>query len=228
MLAELLGRGDSLGVLCVVAHCDDETILCGGLLARAASQGARVRAVVMCGHDAARKVEFMAACDRLGITGSALDYRDGTLPDEQASAVAALLTEEIRANRPALLVTHDPEYDYNPDHLWLGRQVAHAAQKAGMSGAGHRPELVIAGEIHIPIPWPDYFVDVTTQMPTAIRALECHESQLAAAHKRGFYTRLLEARARWRGVQAGCDHAMAFRRLPLPVIGDLYGVPPAI
>jgi LmbE family N-acetylglucosaminyl deacetylase len=228
VLSELLRDPGNLTVLCAVAHCDDETILCGGLLARVASQGGRAVAHVVCGLEAHRRVELMAACERLGAEAQVLEYQDGALTNASAPEIVDELVRTIRMVKPDLIVTHDPEFDYNADHLWLAERVVYASQKAGMNEAGHRPRLVLGGEIHTPLPFPDYLIDVGAQMPTVLEALACHESQLAATHKRGYYMRLVETRARWRGVQAGCEYALALRRLPLPVIGDLYAAPLAV
>ena len=227
MLPDLFSS-QSTRVLAVVAHADDETILCGGLLARFADHGGAA-ALVVCGADTHRRAELEAACACLGVAGEALDHRDATLTDADAPALVATVAARIRASKPDIVVTHDPRFDYNPDHLLLGRLVPLAAQKAGMASPdGHRPRLVLAGEIHVPIPFPDMIVDVSAQMPKMLAAMAAHESQLAADHKKGYYSRMLEARCRWRGVQGGVDAAMAFRRLPLPVIGDLYARPQAV
>ena len=228
MLSEFLKPGATIRTLCVLAHCDDETIVCGGLLARLAANGGKVLAVALCGRDPKRREELQAACRCLGISCAAFDYRDASLTETLFPEIASEITGLIREERPDLLITHDPEFDYNPDHLLLGRCVPYAAQKAGMSETGHRPKLLIAGEVNVPISFPDFLVDVTAQMPAVQAAIACHASQLAAAHKKDYYSRLLAARGHWRGVQAGCGAAMAFRRLPLPVIGDLYGAPAAI
>lgn len=228
MLSHLLEPQAKTGTLCVLAHCDDETIVCGGLLARLAANGGKVLAVALCGRDPKRREELQAACRCLGISCAAFDYRDASLTETLFPEIASEITGLIREGRPDLLITHDPEFDYNHDHLFLGRCVPFAAQKAGMSETGHRPKLLIAGEVHVPIPFPDFLVDVTAQMPAVQAAIACHASQLAAPHKKDYYSRLLAARGHWRGVQAGCGAAMAFRRLPLPVIGDLYGAPAAI
>ena len=218
----------SARVLAVVAHADDETILCGGLLARFAAGGAAT-ALVVCGADPRRRAEFDAACACLGVAGEALDHGDATLTDADAPALVATVAARIRAFKPDIVVTHDPQFDYNPDHLLLGRLVPLAAQKAGMASPdGHRPKLVLAGEIHVAIPFPDMIVDISAQMPKMLAAMAAHESQLAAEHKKGYYSRMLEARCRWRGVQGGVDAAMVFRRLPLPVVGDLYARPQAV
>jgi LmbE family N-acetylglucosaminyl deacetylase len=228
MLSELLKPGAKARTLCVLAHCDDETIVCGGLLARLAANGAQALVLTLCGRDAGRRTELEAACQCLGVRCATFDYEDAALADAAPSEVVGLVTGVIREEKPDLIITHDPEFDYNADHLFLGHCVVLAAQKAGMSEGGHRPRLLIAGEVHVPIPFPDYLVNVTAQMPAVRKAMASHASQLIASHKKDYYTRLLEARGRWRGVQGGCEMAMAFRRLALPPIGDLYGSPAAI
>ncbi|NQU45299.1 PIG-L family deacetylase [bacterium] len=228
MLDQILREPAQTVTLCVLAHCDDETIVCGGLLARLAEAGGRVFVQVLCGASSERRREFAQACGHLGVEYEALDYVDATLSEAQFPELVGVASETIRREKPDLIVTHDPEFDYNPDHRLLGRCVAHGAQKAGMHREGHRSGLIVSGEVHVPIPYPDYLVDVTAQMGKVMAAMQCHVSQLTEPHKRDFYNRLIETRGRWRGTQAGCESALAFRRLPLPVIGNLYGRPQAI
>ncbi|MFP4379634.1 MAG: PIG-L deacetylase family protein [Candidatus Sumerlaeia bacterium] len=228
MLKTLLKGDRAPSTLCVMAHADDETIIAGGLLARIARLGARVKVVILCGRDQVRRTELAEACRILGAEHEILDYMDGTLTPQMEPEILKTVVARIRSDKPELVVTHDPEFDYNKDHLMLGEWVRFACQKAGMSDQGHRPDLVISGEVHIPIPFPDYIVDISEDMDRMLEALRAHKSQLEAGHKQGYYTRLLEQRCRWRGAQAGCDGAMAFRRLPLPVIGDLYKKSPLI
>jgi LmbE family N-acetylglucosaminyl deacetylase len=228
MLHRLLLESPSPPILCVLAHADDESLVAGGLLARVVEAQGRAKVFVLCGRDSVRRDELAAACSVLGVDWECGDLMDAELTAADRSDVVKRLVALIRREEPAVVVTHDPDYDYNSDHLLLADWTRFACQKAGMSAAGHRPELLISGEVNIPIPFPDYLVDVSAQLPKTIEALERHRSQLEAAHKRGYYTRLLADRCRWRGAQAGCEAAMAFRRLALPVIGNVYAKSPVI
>jgi LmbE family N-acetylglucosaminyl deacetylase len=228
MLRQLLAEGHKARALALLAHCDDETILCGGLLARITARGGSAAVLVACGHDDERRAELREACRSLGTECRTLDYSDGALPPGTPPELVERMTALIREAQPELVITHEDTFDYNEEHRVVSRCAQLAAQKAGMSAQGHRPLLVIAGEVNVPIPFADYLVNVDAEMGVLESAMACHKSQLAAAHKSGYYMRMLHARARWRGVLAGCEFAMAFRRLALPVVGDVYHEPQAI
>lgn len=223
LLESLLQSAENSRCLAVLAHCDDEVVVCGGLLARLRDGGGSVRVVILCGRDGARRLELERACAVLDVEFIVLDYEDARLHEGLFPELVGLVVDHVRDFQPDLVVTHDPDFDYNPDHRLLARCVLHGSQKAGMNDRGHRPDLLISGEIHNALPFPDYLVDVSGQQSRVEEAMSCHTSQISAEYKKDFYHRLLHTRAAWRGAQAGCAYAMAFRRHALPVIGHLYG-----
>ncbi len=116
------------GVLAVFAHPDDESLACGGLLARCAAEG--VRGSVLCltrgagvPEDPERAVvrtrEFEAAAATLGLAEAVLlDFRDGYLPWEDPDAVEREITTVIRHVRPEVVVTFgDDGLYWHPDHI---------------------------------------------------------------------------------------------------------------
>ena len=134
-------------LLAVVAHPDDETFGCGGLLARYASEGVRVVLVCATRGEAGeisdpslatpenlgqvREQELREAAKTLGVTDLCLlGYRDSGMsgsPSNQhpealcradLDRVTGQIVEIIRRVRPQVMVTFDPKGGYgHPDHI---------------------------------------------------------------------------------------------------------------
>jgi N-acetyl-1-D-myo-inositol-2-amino-2-deoxy-alpha-D-glucopyranoside deacetylase len=159
-------------LLCVHPHPDDESIACGGVLARAAAEGVRT-VVVTCtageeGENLAgidlgdvplvehRRRELAEAITILGVgTHHLLGYRDsgmvGTTANEHPDSfhqadleeAAARLAELIRAERPDAVVSDDANGSYgHPDHIKANRVTIRAVALAA------DPAADLAGE-----PW---------------------------------------------------------------------------
>ena len=154
-----------LTLLCVHPHPDDESIACGGVLARAADAGIRT-VVVTCtageegenlagidlGEDdlaAHRRRELVAALAELGVDGHhQLGYRDSGMvgsaanqhPDSFHAAdleLAALeLAAIIRAERPQVVVSDDERGTYgHPDHVKAHQVTVRAVALAAEAAA---------------------------------------------------------------------------------------------
>jgi len=152
-------------LLCVHPHPDDESIACGGVLARAAAEGVRT-VVVTCtageeGENLAgidlgdvplvehRRRELAEAIDILGVsTHHLLGYRDSGMvgtsgndhPDcfhlADLDEAAARLATLIRAERPDAVVSDDANGSYgHPDHIKANRVTIRAVALAAEDGA---------------------------------------------------------------------------------------------
>ena len=146
--------------MCVHPHPDDESIACGGVLARYVAEGLRVH-VVTCTHGEEgenlagidlgdedlvthRAREMADALDALGVTGHTyLGYRDsgmaGTPANEHPDAfsgadlyeAAARLARVMRRVRPDVVVSDDEHGTYgHPDHVMSHRVTERAVALA--------------------------------------------------------------------------------------------------
>lgn len=134
-------------LLCVHPHPDDETIACGGVLARYADQGHRVMVVTCTGGEegenlagidlggvdmtSVRRREMRAALGILGVDDHVwLGYRDSGMADTAANdhpdsfhradldAAGARLAAVMRDWRPDVVVSDDDRGSYgHPDHV---------------------------------------------------------------------------------------------------------------
>ncbi len=149
-----MGGDNSLGtVLGVWAHPDDETYLCGGLMARAVRAGDRVVCVTATRGElgspdearwpsgeplaAVRTAEMERALKRLGVTEHHwLDYPDGGCahvdPDEAVRRVTALMA----AVQPDTVLTFGPDgMTGHDDHKAACRWATEAFERVGKPGA---------------------------------------------------------------------------------------------
>lgn len=141
------------------AHPDDEVLICGGTLARAAAGGHRVVVVFATDGEAGladayhgagrpaelgerRRAEARAACDTLGVSrveflgypdsGSGATPAAGTFAATDVSEAAGRLATLLREEAADVLTTYDVRGGYgHPDHRQVHRVGARAAELAG-------------------------------------------------------------------------------------------------
>jgi len=149
-------------VLCIVAHPDDETMLCGGTLAALAGHGFEIQVLCATRGEGGelgepplgtrrelgriREGEMHCACQALGVGSVAfLDYIDPLVgPDnslypytDDESGLVARIVDHIRRLRPEMLLTHGGDGDYgHPAHVLTHRAVQQAFVQSQNSGSG--------------------------------------------------------------------------------------------
>jgi len=183
-------------VVVLAPHPDDETIGCGGALARHVDAGDRVTVVVATSGEASgggggatlaatREAECRAACAALGVPPPTfLRLPDGALSEHEEELSAAL-----RALDPPPAVVYAPApLDPHPDHRAANRSLAAAGLPAEIYGY----EVWGAASV-------DCVLDVGAAWERKARALDCYPSALAIVDYR------VSARglAAYRGVTAG-------------------------
>ena len=193
-------------VVVFAAHCDDIEVGSGGTIARWSAEGSEITYVLVTdggsgsntpGEDLDQLVrtrieEQRCAAEILGVERiKFLGYPDGTL--QPTLELRKELTRIIRAVRPNVVLTFDPEmlffterdYINHPDHRAVGIASTHAT----FPSAGSRPifpELLDEGlEPHNPeflylqfTNTPTEVVDISTTIEKKRAALRCHRSQL--------------------------------------------------
>ena len=151
------------GLLVVVAHPDDESLIAGGVLAACAAAGAPTAVLSLTRGElgvaasglapgeelgAARERELREAGRRLGVDAvECLRHPDGELEWVDHEAVAGDLAARVAARRPRALVTFGETGLYHhPDHVAVHRLVL-----AALSGLPEPPALYRAA-------WPEGLV----------------------------------------------------------------------
>jgi N-acetyl-1-D-myo-inositol-2-amino-2-deoxy-alpha-D-glucopyranoside deacetylase len=138
-------------LLAIFAHPDDESLACGGTLARCAAEGARVTVLCVtrgeaggraagCQEDVAlgsvRRVELHRAAERLGLDEVILlDHPDGSLNGVDPALFKHEIVLTIRHVRPDLVITFGADGLYwHPDHIFVHERVTEAVDALGPSG----------------------------------------------------------------------------------------------
>ena len=166
--------GSSL--LAVFAHPDDESLACGGLLARCAACGVRISLLCLThgehgpghdregvlGHDGKpdprqhgqrlrdiRAGELAEAARVLGIRDLVLlDHEDGMLPWIDHWRLEADILGAIRRFRPHVIVTFDEDGLYwHPDHIAVHERTTAAVAELGTAGPALRYVSMPAGSM---------------------------------------------------------------------------------
>ncbi len=137
----------SPSLLAVLAHPDDESLACGGLLAWCAERGARVSLLCLTRGEhgpggrpedlgAKRALELEQAARVLGVRETTLlGYEDGMLPWLDATRLEAEIRDAIDRLRPEVVVTFDEDGLYgHPDHVAVHELTAAAVSAFGEAG----------------------------------------------------------------------------------------------
>jgi LmbE family N-acetylglucosaminyl deacetylase len=199
-------------LLLVFAHPDDESVFAGGVACGTVAERGRVALCTatpgeqgklgdppMCPRErlgAVRQAELMAACTELGIrTVRVLGYPDRGLASAPADTIRRQLVEIIRAVRPQVVVTFDPNgSNLHPDHVAISRFTSDAVAAAGDArwfhdlGAPHsvarllwtlpvRPWEVLRRSEPAAEPGADFVLDVTPFVERKAAALRAHRTQ---------------------------------------------------
>jgi len=208
-------------VLVLAPHPDDETIGCGGTIARLAARGADIEVVVLTDGEAtiggqppalgggrsteataaARRSEAMLAAGVLGAsTVVTPGLADGRLSNELAT-LGEVLDAALDRHRPEVVLLPWP-MDGHPDHRAVTRALATRSI---------RPRCELYGyEVHTPILQPDRVVDIEVTLATKATALAAHRTAASA-----FDLEATLALSRWRSLAttAGRSSAEAFLTL---------------
>jgi LmbE family N-acetylglucosaminyl deacetylase len=192
----MLGLNPCHRVLVVAPHPDDETLGCGGTIARLTSDGVAVHVLAIAcpdlgqagGNTSIRRNEFEAACNALGVSGRRILW----IEDERALQPGAFLPDlvqaieagpdvSLRALRPDALMI--PTGDgHHQDHQAVHRAGRAAARPGGADR--HAPRILLGYDgpedrawNGIPRSWP-VAVDTTDSWPIKMKALTCYPTQL--------------------------------------------------
>ena len=218
-------------VLAVGCHPDDLEIACGGTLRKYVEQGAEVYMCHVANGDQGHVViepEPLAAirtieAENAGKIIGAKEVFNLNVSDMQVNShnleVMDAMADVVRYARPDVIITHNDE-DYMLDHTETSLI---ATNGSFCSGLGHRPRKFDAFSSFIPVFFmdtlagvnfqPTHYVDITNQIDTKIKALECHESQLKwmLEHDNIDFADMVRTCSKYRGYQCGVAYAEGFR-----------------
>jgi LmbE family N-acetylglucosaminyl deacetylase len=207
----------------IAPHPDDETLGCGGTIARFAGSGTEVSVLVVSGHlpplydpeaFATTHREALAAFKILGVAQSEFLKIPATqVRDVPVAELNGRIDAFLRKQAPDMVMLPFP--DRHVDH----RVIFDACVVACRPVHAAAPKIVLAyetlSETHWNVPGiepvfaPEFFVDITDTVAKKAAALACYASQVDNAPSRS--VEACKALAKFRGSQNGCGYAEAFK-----------------
>ncbi len=131
---------DTLKLMCILAHPDDESLGTGGTLAKYAAEGVETYLITATRGERGwfgdekddpglavlgqmREAELLAAAKALGLREvKFLDYVDGDLDQADPAEAVARIVGHLRRVRPHVVITFAPEGAYgHPDHIAISQ-----------------------------------------------------------------------------------------------------------
>lgn len=174
-------------VLAIFAHPDDESLFCGGTLAKHVEAGDAVRVVVLAdgvgsrsspdrGASCRRQAHFTAACRELGVVEwDSLDvFFDQEADGVRQLAINKVVERIVQQHKPTIAYTHFAG-DLNLDH----RRVAEAVLVATRGlcpvycATPEWPTRCVGRRFE-----PDVQIDITATMPRKLAACACYVDEL--------------------------------------------------
>jgi len=218
-----------MNILAIGCHPDDIEIACAGTLLRYIGEG---HSVTVChaangnmGHAVIKPDELREIRAKEAQTAGAIggfdvitcDIGDLLVYDSQKEQRDKIV-DVLRKTQPDVIITHSPN-DYMPDHAAVSKLVFDASFTASVE----HYETDIGGSAKItPLYYmdtlagigtlPTEYVDISEEMETKLKMLECHESQLKwmRDHDNIDFSEFVRSCARARGLQCGVQYAEAF------------------
>lgn len=212
-------------ILVVVAHPDDETLGCGGTIAKHSHDGDEVNVVFLTHGIAARndtteadrKLRLSASQKAMAILGvkhiHQLDFPDNKMDSIPLLEIIQPLESIIAQFLPSTIYTHFA-HDLNIDH-----QLTHqAVMTACRPQAGTSVRNIFSFEVLSSTEWaspsqpnfiPQYIIDINHYWDKKYQALQCYQEELRSfPHSRS--NECIEALATLRGATHGFKKAEAF------------------
>ena len=222
---------DRLKILIIAAHPDDETLGCGGSIAKWVKDGHDVYVLIMAEGATSRdktrargtrqkELSHLAQSAKmagkiLGVHSvELLDYPDNRMDSVDLLDVVKAVEERIKKLQPAMVVTHHAG-DLNIDHQITHQAVITACRPL----PGQTVKCILSFEVPSATEWqspdygrpfvPNWFEDISDTLGMKIKAMEAYESEMRPwPHVRSI--KAVEHLARWRGASAGCEATEAF------------------
>jgi LmbE family N-acetylglucosaminyl deacetylase len=219
-----------MNVLFVGAHPDDIEAYCGGTAALYAEQGHKVFFCTATNGNVGSstlskeeiaKVRYQEALNGAKVIGAELiwlGFDDEFLLDSVETRHAFI--EAFRIAKPDVIICHWRQ-DYNPDHSISGMIVDECAHMAGVPNIKTKSPPTTNGIPHVyfmdtPVGVgfePEIYVDITKTFQKKVEMVRAHASQgqwMTDIFGYDMET-FLEIPAKFRGLQASCPMAEAFR-----------------
>ncbi len=220
-----------MNILAVGPHPDDIEFGCAPVLIKEVMRGTRVKMLVLTRGEAGssgtpegREQEARAAAK---ISGADIDFLDfgGDCHLEYRPENAIRIAQEIRKERPDIVLAPNPAENQHPDHVVVARLVRDAcrlARYAGLTELRSVPAHKIGSLLFYNITAhlarvPDLMIDVSDVAEKWEAAMRCHTSQIASKS----YLDLQMTAARSLGLMMGTELAIGLTSSDPICVSDL-------
>jgi LmbE family N-acetylglucosaminyl deacetylase len=217
--------------LILVAHPDDEIIMCGGTIDKLVKKGYRIFVTYFSRNDQAFFAEETQNERRKRATNEAiksskllhyqtnfLDFQDMQLEKDKGLLIQKII-KEIRRVKPDVIITHHKN-DKHIDHRTLGSVVSEANFQSGCKLCGGnkkwKADLVLNGEVDLEMTTPFNYQVVSAislqNIKNKLKAFICYES-VSNEHKTStnWLLKKIKVSAELRGKSIDCSYGEAFR-----------------
>jgi LmbE family N-acetylglucosaminyl deacetylase len=214
-------------ILVVAAHSDDETLGCGGSIARHVAEGDDVAVLFMTDGVGSRlQKDDSAADDRTASSRKALSilgcrtFERFDFPDNALDSVPLLLIAQAIEKFCSAWGQPDVVYTHHPADLNIDHRLTHAATMVCLrpqTQAMGKPRIILSFEVPSSTGWngslstfqPNFHQDIAKFLSAKLSALDAYSEEMRPwPHARSIQA--LEALARFRGATVGCEAAEAF------------------
>ncbi len=199
-------------LLILAPHTDDETLGCGGLIAKTTKEGGEVYILVFTyNYGSKDSKEFRSAIQKLGVDFSNCTFTfllDQALKLDQTGIKRIISEIERVCDKFKPTIVAIPFVGFHQDHEVIGK-----ASMVALRPHGYMPQKVLIYEQPYYGVWttqevfkPSYYIDITNQLDKKIKALECYKSQKIPFD-------MVKAMAQIRGGESGTKYAEAYMLL---------------
>jgi len=179
-------------ILIVAAHPDDETLGCGGTIAREANLGREIKVLFLADGVSSRglnkellskrKKNAIEALNILGVFEKPifLDMRDNQLDTIALLDIVKKIEKILTKFKPDAIYTHS-YHDLNVDHQIAFKAVMTAARPSSYPFIReiYSFEILSSSEWSLTKRFnPNYFVDITSHLSKKVDAFKCYSSEL--------------------------------------------------
>ncbi len=169
-------------ILVLAPHPDDEVFGCGGAIVRQVAEGGSSHVIVVTGgdfqqHSSDTQAYAATRQDESRRAGNILGYGNPdfwSLPDrglEYGEPLVLRIVDAIDAFKPDGVFAPSI-YEMHPDHRVLGMAALEAVRRTRSS------TKLVMYEVGVPMPRPNFMLDISDLVETKQRAMACFESQL--------------------------------------------------
>lgn len=186
-----------MSVVVLAPHTDDETLACGGTIAKFVEAGREVFVYSFsCGTSST--AEFRAACRALNVTGEAFNFHTRYFVDARQSILEKLI--EIRKEIKPSIVLLPASSDCHQDHQIIYGEGKRAFKHSTIYG--------------YEAPWNSFNFSntcyVTLSPDHMVRKVSAMQEYVSQFGRSYFKEESIISLARVRGMQAGCEYAECF------------------